>query len=843
MDELLKDFLAETNERLDTVDVSLVSFERDPGNADILASIFRLVHTVKGTCGFIGLPRLERLSHAAETLLGQFRDGRPVTAEAVSLVLSTIDRIKQILQGLETGGAEPPGGDDDLIVALDAMVAGRPAAVPPPPAEAPERAPAPAGTMPQRARALAEPPAAGQTPADERAGGQAASIRVALPTLEHLMAMVSELVLTRNQLLDIARRSSDEAFKGPLQRLSHITAELQDGVMKTRMQPIAQLWKRFPRYLRDIGAELGKSVELRLAGAETELDRQVLDLIRDPLTHMIRNAVDHGIEPPHDRVARGKLAHGTISLSAWHEGGTITIEMSDDGRGIDLAAVRRRAAERGLAGEAELERHTDAQLAKFIFHPGFSTAVAVSTLSGRGVGMDVVKTNVEEIGGSVAVRTVPGQGTTFTIKIPLTLAIVTALLVESAGLRFAIPQAAVQEIVRVGEGADSRMEQVQGAPVIRLRERLLPVVRLSGLLGLADAGQAPGSGLVIVMKLGSFSFGLGVDGVFHAEEIVVKPLCARLRRIPFFSGNTILGDGSVILIVDPNAVARVLGAEDLQSAALAGAGEEAAEDEETGSRLPLLVFRAGPGAPKAVPLSLVSRLEEFEVGEVQRDGERVVVPYGGGLMRLIPARPDVSPRESGRQPVLVFAIEGRQCGVMVDAIVDIVDETLTISLPEQDGELIGSAIVRGRPTDILDVAALMARAGFAGPPRPAERKPRLLVVEPAEFFRDLIRPMLTAAGYGVDCAADIGEARTRLAVERRYAAAILDLDHAAGSEAGLALLREGLSGPVLGTASDVAGPAARAALAAGVARVVGKFDRRGLIAALSDRLGSREIAA
>ena len=441
MDDLLREFLTETGEHLDTVDVELVRFEQDPNNQAILSHIFRLVHTIKGTCGFLGLPRLEALAHAAETLMGKFRDGMPVTSEAVTLILSTLDRIKSLLGELERNAAEPLGSDDDLIGSLEQMAMADVSALLRSRPPRSETAGSPAHQVLERAlrpgevsldeleRAFHRDARAGRTgrrrsprqcPLPRRSRRNAEpgegevllskvqTIRVNVDTLEHLMTMVSELVLTRNQLLEISRRVDDNGYKVPLQRLSHVTAELQEGVMKTRMQPIGNAWQKLPRVVRDLSGELAKKIELVMQGAETELDRQVLEVIKDPLTHMVRNSADHGIEAPAERMAVGKPERGIVRLNAYHEGGTITIEIADDGRGLDYGAIRRKAVEQGLASEAEVERMSEAQVAKFIFHPGFSTAKTVTAVSGRGVGMDVVKTNIELIGGTVEIRSEQG---------------------------------------------------------------------------------------------------------------------------------------------------------------------------------------------------------------------------------------------------------------------------------------------------------------------------------------------------------------------------------------------------------------------------------------------------
>jgi two-component system chemotaxis sensor kinase CheA len=677
MDDLLREFLTETNESLDTVDNQLVRFEQEPNNARILDNIFRLVHTIKGTCGFLGLPRLEALAHAAETLMGKFRDGMPVTGEAVTLILTTLDRIKDILGKLEASESEPEGEDHDLIGELEAMVergmaAMHDSAKPMSNAPTAEAEPEPVVTAADAAveeklveqtleRALrpgevsldelerafretetevvAPTPAAApaqaqapETPAEEKAkpkkiaaeteampeGDKVAnqSIRVNVDTLEHLMTMVSELVLTRNQLLEISRRHEDTEFKVPLQRLSTVTAELQDGVMKTRMQPIGNAWQKLPRIVRDLAAELGKQIELEMHGADTELDRQVLDLIKDPLTHMVRNSADHGLEPPAERARAGKPELGTIRLSAYHEGGHIVICIADNGRGLNTERIKAKALQNGLVTEADLEKMSEAQIHKFIFAPGFSTAATVTSVSGRGVGMDVVRTNIDQIGGTIDIKSVAGEGSSVTIKIPLTLAIVSALIVEAAGDRFAIPQLAVVELVRARANSEHRIERIKDTPVLRLRNKLLPLLHLKKLLKIDDGSSAdPENGFIVVTQVGNQTFGIVVDGVFHTEEIVVKPMSTKLRHINMFSGNTILGDGAVIMIIDPNGIVQALGTSTATQHEIAN--ENAAVRPSGEQMTSLLVFRAGTSEPKAVPLALVTRLEELPADKIE----------------------------------------------------------------------------------------------------------------------------------------------------------------------------------------------------------------------------------
>jgi two-component system chemotaxis sensor kinase CheA len=908
MDELLRDFLTETHESIDVIDVELVRFEQNPNDAAILNQIFRLVHTIKGTCGFLNLPRLEALTHAAETLIGKFRDGASVTGEAVTLVLATIDRVKMVLERLERDEAEPDGTDDDLIVALTrlaASTASEPAPSPtasPPMAPSPPLAPtlapaddvidqlertfrdtpgpryqapavedAPAAPQPAVKPSAAPPPPAASQPApppsvappspvtqesgkanapaddvghdEERTDSKivSQSIRVHVDTLEQLMTMVSELVLTRNQLLDIGRRHEDTEFKAPLQRLSNVTAELQEGVMKTRMQPIGNAWQKLPRIVLDLSAELGKPIEFEMQGAETELDRQVLDLIKDPLIHMVRNSADHGLEVPADRRAAGKPEKGTIRLSAWHEGGHIIVEVSDDGRGLDTARIRAHAIARGLVPEAEAEKMTDAQVHKFIFLPGFSTASKVTSVSGRGVGMDVVRSNLDQIGGIIDVKSVLGRGTTLIIKIPLTLAIVSALIVECEGDRFAIPQLAVVELVRVRNNSEHRIERIKDAAVLRLRNKLLPLFRLSSLLKLSDAdASAVESGFIVVMQVGNQSFGVVVDAVFHTEEIVVKPMSGKLRHISMFCGNTILGDGAVIMIIEPNGVAQKLAG---SSAARLMVDTAADQGAESGSLESMLVFRAGSPHPKAVPLSLVTRLEEIDATSIETTDGRSIVQYRGQLMPLVPINNDVRVKSAGAQPLLVISDEGRSMALVVDEIVDIVEERLAIELGSNAAGVLGSAVIKGQATEIIDIAHYLPLA-FEDwlhwrHHRPDAAQQHVLLVDDSPFFRNMLTPVLRAAGFVVSPAATVDEAIALLHSNRRFDVVVTDIEMPGkdGFELASAVRENPRTAqlPVIGLSSLVSAEAIERGRQVGLHDYVAKFDRQGLIAALKEQ--------
>jgi two-component system chemotaxis sensor kinase CheA len=878
MDDLLREFLTETNESLDTVDVELVRFEQEPNNAKILDNIFRLVHTIKGTCGFLGLPRLEALAHAAETLMGKFRDGMPVTGDAVTLILSTIDRLKEVLGELEQNEQEPQGSDADLIGQLERMA--MEGTVAPGPKQA-------AGTIveqvlerqlrpgevslddlerafretvseipaivekPQAKPAAAKDAKAKAESDDDKLEGKISSqsIRVNVETLENLMTMVSELVLTRNQLLEIVRRHEDSEFKVPLQRLSNVTAELQEGVMKTRMQPIGHAWQKLPRIVRDLATELGKEIELEMHGADTELDRQVLDLIKDPLTHMVRNSADHGLETGEERRVAGKPEKGTIRLSAYHEGGYIIIEISDDGRGLNPEKIKAKVIASGLASEAEIEKMTEAQIHKFIFAPGFSTAAKVTSVSGRGVGMDVVRTNIDQIGGTIDVKSVVGEGSSFSIKIPLTLAIVSALIVEAAGDRYAIPQLSVIELVRAQSNSDHRIERIKDTPVLRLRNKLLPLIHLKKLLDV-DAGSPtePENGFIVVTQVGNQTFGIVVDGVFHTEEIVVKPMSTKLRHITMFSGNTILGDGAVIMIIDPNGIAKAIG-----TAAVAATEEETEAQRNAGldKTISMLVFRAGSAEPKAVPLSLVTRLEEIDCRKIELSSGRHLVQYRGHLMPLVRVNSDVRIKTDGAQPLLVFSDAGRSMGLVVDEIIDIVEDRLDIQVASDSPGVLGTAVIKGQATEIIDVGHFLPLAfedWFRRNEMRTEALTRtLLFVDDSPFFRNMLTPVLKAAGYDVTSVAGGEDALILLKKGQHFDLIVSDIEMPGmnGFDLAEAVRSDPRSAdvPIIALSSITSPAAIERGRQAGFHDFVAKFDRQGLIAALKESTVEMDQAA
>ena len=658
----------------------------------------------------------------------------------------------------------------------------------------------------------------------------------------------------------MVRKFEDSEFKVPLQRLSLVTTDLQEGVMKTRMQPIGNAWSKLPRIVRDLCLELGKKIDLQMVGADTELDRQVLELIKDPLTHMVRNSGDHGIEMPQQRAANGKLETGKIVLKAYHEGGHIIIEISDDGRGLALSKIKERVIANGLATGAELEAMPDMQIQQYIFRPGFSTAEKVTNVSGRGVGMDVVRTNIEKIGGQIELRSIEGQGSTFTIKIPLTLAIVSALIVECSGERFAIPQISVVELVRISSSTEHRIERIKDTPVLRLRDRLLPLVSLKSLLNMEDeqpdqvieneSESANGSRdteetFIVVAKVGTFSFGIIVDRVFDTEEIVVKPVAPILRNINVYSGNTILGDGSVIMILDPNGIAGSTG--EISVAEELNADAQAGTEAENAGRTSFLLFRAGGSEPKAVPLSLVARLEEIDPETIESTNGRPVVQYRGQIMPLVAFAGIAEPAEGARQHVIVFADGEHSMGLMVDEIVDIVEDSLDVELTSDRDGILGSGVIAAQATDIIDASAFLGQAfgdwfgtGQKAARSDPKKKDRVLVVDDSAFFRNLLAPLLTVAGYKV-VTADSGDAALKMReAGEKFDVIVSDIEMPgmSGHEFAENVRRDGpwQDTPMVALTSHISPSDLERGHQSGFDDYIGKLDREALLRSLTQKL-------
>ncbi|MGY3463619.1 two-component system chemotaxis sensor kinase CheA [Bradyrhizobium sp. LM6.11] len=917
MDDLLREFLTETGESLDTVDNQLVKFEQEPNNAKILDNIFRLVHTIKGTCGFLGLPRLEALAHAGETLMGKFRDGMPVTGQAVTVILSSIDRIKEILAGLEATEAEPEGTDRDLIEKLEAMVehgmaamsagvAAAPVAEAPPlvpeapvaveaaptsgaladqtlerplrlgevsldelerafretAIEAPAPAPvakaepaaeAPAPVAKEAAKETAKDakdakakPAPKKSAADETAseGDRIAnqSIRVNVDTLEHLMTMVSELVLTRNQLLEISRRNEDTEFKVPLQRLSNVTAELQErrheDAHAADRQCLAEAAPHRPRPLgrtrqADRAGDARCRHRARPPGARPDqgpAHPHGAQLRRpwpgDPGRASRRRQGRAGHHPP-VRLSRGRPHHHLHRRQRPRPQ-----HRQDQGQGDLLGS-----GHRGRAREDERSPDPQVHLRPGLLDRGrHHLGVGPRRRHGRGAHQ-----YRDQIGGTIDIKSVAGEGSSVTIKIPLTLAIVSALIVEAAGDRFAIPQLAVVELVRARANSEHRIERIKDTAVLRLRNKLLPLIHLKKLLKIDDGAVSdPENGFIVVTQVGSQTFGIVVDGVFHTEEIVVKPMSTKLRHIDMFSGNTILGDGAVIMIIDPNGIAKALGAAGASAHDMAN--ENGAHHIGTGEQTTsLLVFRAGSSQPKAVPLGLVTRLEELPADKIEFSNGRYMVQYREQLMPLV-AMESVTIASQGAQPILVFSDDGRSMGLVVDEIIDIVEERLNIEVGGSSQGILGSAVIKGQATEVIDVGHFLPMA-FADWFTRKEMKPSLhsqsvLLVDDSAFFRNMLAPVLKAAGYRVRTAPTAQEGLAALRAQT-FDVVLTDIEmpDMNGFEFAEVIRSDSNLGamPIIGLSALVSPAAIERGRQAGFHDYVAKFDRPGLIAALKEQ--------
>lgn len=758
MDEIVKEFLVENYENLDRLDRDLVSLEKDPRSKENLASIFRTIHTLKGTSGFLGFGKLEAVAHVGENLLSKMRDGvLMINPEIASALLATVDAVRFMLGQIEATG-EPGNQDYSSLIAelarlnegqnlptVSANTAGSPASqaadetdaaaptapvveTPAIPAQFATPTPvAPPTVLPLAAEPPTPTPAGlhsenGSVPAEtaepRAAGVSDSTIRVDVGLLDKLMNLVGELVLARNQVLQFTGQYVDSSFLATSQRLNLITTELQGSVMKTRMQPIGNVWSKLPRVVRDLSTSCGKQVRIEMVGKDTELDKTIIEAIKDPLTHIVRNSVDHGVEAPEVRIAHGKPAEGCLLMRAYHEGGQVNIEISDDGGGIDGERVKRKAVQRGLITPEQAARMSDHETLHLIFLPGFSTAEKITNVSGRGVGMDVVKTNIEKIGGTVDLQSQLGAGTTLKIKIPLTLAIIPALIVTSSQDRFAIPQVNLLELVRLeADQASAQVEFIHGAPIYRLRGQLLPLVYLNRELKLTnviETGATPVN--IVVVQADGHPFGLVVDEINDTEEIVVKPLGKQLKGITTsFAGATIMGDGRVALILDVLGLAQrasvITGERDHPHAESLAHGRPVADGRQT-----LLLFEVGEAGRMAMPLSQVARLEEFPRSSVEYSGAQEVVRYRGQILPLIHVAhhvvcPGGAPADSdGLMQVIVYSEQGRSVGLVVGRINDIVQETITAKRHAHAHGIFGSVVTHDRVTDLLDVKAVVRSA-------------------------------------------------------------------------------------------------------------------------------------
>jgi two-component system chemotaxis sensor kinase CheA len=724
-DQALKEFLVESHENLDALDREFLALESAPATPEQVASIFRVIHTVKGTAGFFGFTKLQALTHHGESLLSDIREGvLTLTQPMVGVLLVMSDRVRAMLQSIEADGTEGTQANEDVIGQLMMLKEqGDVRAPAPPPPPTVTLTPKVSPPRPAAVIAPEEPPAVVASPepakpeasvsakSDEGSAGPVVdtSVRIDVGLLDRLMNQVGELVLARNQILQFCQATEDANFIGASQRLNLITTELQTNVMKTRMQPIGSVWNKLPRVVRDLAVTCGKQTRIELLGKETELDRTVLEAIKDPLTHIVRNAVDHGIEKPEVRAEAGKPRTGTLVLRAFHEGGQVNIEISDDGAGLKFEAVRAKAIVRGLVTEERARRMSESELCNLLFLPGFSTAETITNVSGRGVGMDVVKTNIERIGGTVDLSSVTGKGTRIRIKIPLTLAIVPALTVSSAGQHYAIPQVNLLELVRLED--ETAIERVRGQPVYRLRGRLLPVVFLNEQIRHQAAATTTRQAVhMVVLQADDQQFGLIVDEIRDTEEIVVKPLGKELKSISIFAGATIMGDGRVALILDVIGLAQragVLGRAKSAASELALLTTNAQADGGPNAQA-LLLFAVGTSAQAmALPLALVDRLEEFPRKRLEQTGRGPVVQYRGEILPLLEPFDCREALGDDSVPVIVFARGRKRVGLVVGRILDVVEHSLVVDRESASQHVMGSAIIAGRVTELLDVESIL----------------------------------------------------------------------------------------------------------------------------------------
>jgi two-component system chemotaxis sensor kinase CheA len=755
MDELTREFLIESQEGLDRMERCLTDLEARPEDAGLIGDIFRSVHTIKGTTGFLGFKRLEMLAHAGENLLGLLREGK-LTADGpiITGLLELLDGLRAILKIIEGEGGEGEGAggegavaegpDAALIARLEGLqvpvqvpVQGQ--AKPPAPARMAAQsqmealAPAPVASAPAvsvletpvvpAAAGLAEPildapvvaaplaraaAEAEMDPARPRIQTTAAesALRVDVTLLNRMMNLVGELVLTRNQVLQAT--SSDPNMTLLSRRLDMVTADLRESVMKARMQPVSNIFSKMPRIVRDLSQSLGRRVRLQVEGQDTELDKSLLEAIKDPLTHAVRNALDHGIELPEVRRAAGKDPEGALKLRAAQEGSHVIIEVSDDGAGIAVEKVRRKAIEGGLISPDRAARLGERELLQLIFLPGFSTAAAVTNVSGRGVGMDVVRTNVEKIGGKVEIDSRTGKGTTLRLRIPLTLAIIPALIVRSVNQSFALPQGALSELVHVPPGQGSTaIEWIENAPLYRLRGKLLPLVFLDRLLMpvVEHRMATERDTFIAVLDADGRRFGLVVDGLADPEEIVVKPLSGVLKDIGLYSGATVLGNAELALILDPGSIALKAGV-NLREEEPARVVEEESEPGAAKSFDYLLVEAGGRRA--AVPLGDVLRIEQIPLSRMEYIGYRPVLNFEGQLLPVEDSGGVLEAAQGNSQAQIVVVVcreGGRHVGIAVSHVLDVAagGDLFEAGTANRTG---GVTLLKNRVTGVVDMSGV-----------------------------------------------------------------------------------------------------------------------------------------
>lgn len=848
--EIFNEFVEEARDHLADVESQLLQIEAFGANIndDLVNTVFRAIHSVKGAAGFLGLTQINNVAHGLENILGKVRDHQLVPDPFnVDVMLKAADRLRNLIEDIENSNATD---NSELCKKLDEVLEGKigaskvaatalpsdspvqegsePAedddAAPKPPRKtastrkkpaAKRRSPskkvrkegpakndstadpanvadavatnldeietqvseASAPQSPEVPKSPSSPKPAGSpgkssnspAPNAQNAAGKPATssapeatIRVGVRVLDRLMNLAGELVLSRNQLIRVLNESnrSGNNLDAIVSGLDQVTTELQEAIMQTRMQPIGNVFNKFPRLIRDLSATLGKNINLTLEGTEVETDKTIVEAIADPLTHLVRNSCDHGIENPAKRASAGKRAEGTVVLRAFHKAGKVMIEIVDDGAGMNPETLRRKAVEKGVITQEVAESMSDREAVNLIFAPGFSTAAEITSVSGRGVGMDVVRTNIEKIGGNVEVESRLGYGSTIRITLPLTLAIVPSMILSIGGRPFALPQANIVELVQTG-GEDKRVEHVNNAEVLRLRGNLLPLVRLASLLGVTPNSECHETQpQVVVVEAGRSRFALAVDRVLDSEEIVVKPLGRHLSGLQLFAGATILGDGKVALILDAAGVS---------TRAQIGSDQEGcssidqsldSDSNSTNETQRFVLLSTSRSDHFAISMDLVSRIERVQASRIDSIGDRKVIQYRGGTLPLLAIEDAIQVNAVDAEEyvhIVVFKVYGREVGLVAPHLNDIrdFDASLSDNSATQSG-VAGIVVVDERTTRILDVYGLTKQVRpewFDRPQNAAEaeekRSLHILVCEDSPFFRNFLTRALVEEGHKV----------------------------------------------------------------------------------------------
>ncbi|MBD2337019.1 chemotaxis protein CheW [Calothrix sp. FACHB-156] len=693
IDDDIEAFLVESYENLDQIERDIIELEKESGNGEELARIYRSLHTLKGNCGFLPFPKLEALAHAAESLLSSLRESTlAITPQIVSTLLQTIDSIRQMLSVIAATRKEGDRDYAELIQKITALQQTQPAGTSPAPL-----------TIESLDSDLE----------DLSLTTSESHIRVNVGLLDQVMNLVGELVLARNQVMRLSTKLKDSNLIAACQRLNGITGELQEQVMKTRLQPINSIWQKFPRVVRDLAIASGKQVAVEMVGIDTELDKSIIEAIKDPLTHLIRNCVDHGIEFPAERTAKGKPAVGRLFLKAAYESGKVNLEIGDDGRGLNPERLKTRSQQLGLVSATQAAAMTDSEAMNLIFLRGFSTAEQITNLSGRGVGMDIVKENIEKINGSIEIDSQLGQGTTFKLKIPLTLAIISALIISSGGDFYAIPQGNLQELVRLEmEQGLKNIEIFYDVPVYRLRGELIPLIYLNQILQVSSTNSELLS--IAIIQAENYRFGLVVDSIEDIQDIVVKPLGKQLKNVSLFAGATILGDGKVGLIIDVVGLAKQAGVSSTYQQLANATDLNIPDDRQT-----ILLFTGPQGARMGIPLAIASRLAEIPPTAVESVANQPVMQYDNQILPLIDLHSifgvgdrnfdDLAMETETLAIIIVSPYPTVSVALVVDHILDIVEEPLTIKgIPSREGILF-STVIQGKITEILDMEAIIRK--------------------------------------------------------------------------------------------------------------------------------------